>query len=173
MTLGEIFEIAYSLKAFQAWELVKELQTKWGFLGKSYIKERVRSWLAVQLKYNAIVKVNDEPPIFTFPEFLDTWQSFIQKRTCPICDKQFIPAQDKQMFCSEECKKKHYKQYHEQKRKEKGMKTGIKRRWSKKEELLLLKLKNQGLSNSEIASRLGRSKASVIEKYKELTGVRK
>jgi len=173
MTLGEIFETAYTLKAFQMWELQKELEKNWGFLGKSYIKERVKSWLTIQLKYNAVIKVNNKPPIFTFPEFLNIWQECIRKRVCPICEKQFIPTQDKQQFCSEECKKKHYKTYHEERRKKEGMKTGSKKRWSKAEELLLLKLKNQGLSNSEIAKQLNRSTTSVVEKYKQLTGVRK
>ena len=173
MTYGEIFEAAYKLKAFQPWQLQKELEKGWGFLGKSYIKERVKSWLAVQLRHEALVKVNDEPPVFAFPEFVKNWQEFVEKRVCDICGKQFLPLQDKQQFCSEECKQRHYKQYHTERRKKEGMKVGTRRRWTKKEEKMLLQLKAKGYTYKEIAQRLNRTKTAVEEKYKALRGVRK
>lgn len=53
MTHGEIYEIAYRLKAFQIWELVEELMKSWDFLGKKVIKDRVTSWLAIQIKHGS------------------------------------------------------------------------------------------------------------------------
>lgn len=173
MTFGEIYEKAYKMKVFQIWQLVKELEKAWGFLGKSYIKERVRSWLKVQLRAKAVIKVSNEPSIFTFPEFKQKWQTLIEKRTCPICSKEFIPAQDKQMLCSEECKKKHYKTYHKQKREEAGMAVGHKRRWEEEEIQKLVNLKNKGYTYQQIAEKLGRTKISVIEKAKQLRGVKR
>lgn len=173
MTFGEIFATAYELKVFQIWQLSKELEKNWGFLGRSYIKERVRSWLKVQVRAGAVIKVSDDPVVFTFPEFKSNWQELIEKRTCPICSNPFIPSQDKQEFCSEQCKKQHYKQYHKERRTKAGMKTGTKRRWSKEEKSMLLNLKDEGYTYAEIAQKIGRTTTSVIEKYKELKGVRR
>lgn len=173
MTVGEIYAAAYRLKVFQIWQVQKELEKDWGFLGKSYIKERVRSWTATQLRHKALVKVNDDPAIYTFPEFAQNWQEFVEKRTCDICGKEFIPTQDKKQFCSEECKKQHYRKYHEERRKKEGMKTNSKRRWTENEVQKLLQYKMKGLTYGEIAQRLGRTKSAVEEKYKALRGVRK
>jgi len=173
MTVGEIYTAAYKLKVFQIWQVQKQLEKDWGFLGKSYIKERVRSWIATQLRHKTLVKVNDDPTIYAFPEFANSWQNFIEKRTCEICGKEFIPIQAKQMFCSEECKKIHYRDYHEERRKKEGMKTNTKRRWTKGEIQKLIQLKNKGYTYKEIAQRLDRTKTAVEEKYKALRGVRK
>ena len=173
MTYGDIYLKAYPLKVFQIWELVNLLEEDWGFLGKTFIKERVKSWLNVQIRAGAIKQVNKDPAIFAFTEYADNWQSYINKKVCKICGKTFVPNQSKNEFCSETCKKQHYKQYHERRRTAQGMKTGSKRRWKKSEELLLLKLKNEGYTYEQISKHLGRSITSVVEKYKALTGVRK
>ena len=52
------------------------------------------------------------------------------------------------------------------------MKVGTRKRWTKKEERMLLKLKEKGYTYKEIAQRLGRTKTAVEEKYKALKGVR-
>ncbi|NPA53197.1 MAG: hypothetical protein GXO21_00860 [Aquificae bacterium] len=48
-----------------------------------------------------------------------------------------------------------------------------KRRWTDKEVEKLKQLKEKGYTYEEIAKRLNRTKTAVIEKYKQLKGVRK
>ena len=161
---------------------------------KSTIKyggERVRSWLKVQLRVGAVIKVSDEPAIFTFPEFKKKWQIFIEKMICPICGDKFLPKNQQEKYCSENCKakaeynqKKEYKkQYLKQRRdltrkaarrytqKLQNQTQAIKKgRWSE-EEVQILKnayLQKGRLSKKdlvEIALKLGRSYKSVENKY--------
>lgn len=191
MTVGEIFIAAYKLRAFQIWQLTQELEKDWGFLGKSYIKERVKSWIATQLKHKALIKVLDEPAIYTFSEFADFWQELIQKQTCPICNTSFIPKNSQEKYCSKECKakaeyqqKKEYKKQYLKNRKDLSRKASKKYtkklqemtkpvkkgKWSKEElqTLQMAYLQKGKLSKKdlvEIAQKLGRSYKSVENKY--------
>ena len=191
MTLGEIFETAYSLKVFQLWQLQKKLEENWGFLGKAYIKERVKSWLTTQLKYEAVIKVSNNPPIFAFPEFTENWQELIQKQTCSICNTPFIPKNSQEKYCSDSCRakaeyqqKKEYKKKYLRQRKDlsrkaskkyskklQEMTAGTKKgRWSKEElqTLQMAYMQKGKLSKKdlvEIANQLGRSFKSVENKY--------
>ena len=168
MTHGEIYEKAYRLKAFQVWELIEELLKDWGFLGKKFVKDRVKSWLAIQLRHGALVKVSSNPPIFAFPEFAQSWEEYLRYRTCPVCSKEFLPSQPTQELCSPSCRQKHYKAYHRERRKKLRMKLDSKRRWTEEEVRILIQLREEGKSWEEIARALGRGKEGVKDKFKRL-----
>jgi len=168
MTHGEIYEKAYKLKTFQLWELVEELTKEWGFLGKKFVKDRVKSWLAIQLRHGTLLKVSDEPPVFTLPEFARSWKEYLRYRTCPVCGRKFLPSQHTQELCSPSCRQSHYKNYHRERRKKLHMRLDSKRRWTEEEVKILLELREKGKSWEEIARVLGRGKEGVKDKFKRL-----
>jgi len=194
MTAGDVYEKAFYLKVFQIWELVKALEEDWGFLGRSYVKTRVESWVANQFRYGFIKKINNHPPIFAFIEFSNNWKEYVRYKTCPICSSSFIPKNSQEKYCSDQCKARaDYLQKKEKKReylkarkdltrkasnkykaKLQQMTTPRKKgKWSIEEvEFLLNAIKEKGkLSKKdlvEIANELGRSFKSVENKYYSL-----
>lgn len=194
MTFGDVYQKAYKLRVFQIWQLTDELEKDWGFLGRSFVKERVKSWLKTQLKAGTVLKVNKEPPIFTFSEFKSDWIHFLRKKTCLICNEEFIPKNSQEKYCSEKCKsaaeyqqKKEYKKQYLKQRKDLTRKASRnytqrlqqktvatkKGRWTD-EELKILRnayLQKGKLSKKDlvdIAQKLERSFKSVENKYFEV-----
>lgn len=167
MTHGEIYETAYRLKAFQVWELVEELLKNWDFLGRRFVKDRVNSWLALQVRHQAVVKVHSDPPIFALKEFSDCWQSHLRHRTCPVCKKSFLPQKSQTVYCSQKCADKEYA-----KRKWKKLKARRRKpkRWNRQDTELLKKIiREKGKLTTqdfrELAKLLGRTFKSVQHKY--------
>ena len=106
MTWGSIFEIAYRLRAFQMWELIRELHKEHSYLNIQMIRSRVKAFLRVQMFFNVILKVSENPPIFTFSEFKDIWTDFLRYRYCVKCGKAFLPRRYNQKRCSSCAKRK-------------------------------------------------------------------
>ena len=194
MLHADIWEKAYKLKVFQIWELTEEVYKDWeGIFSKKVVKDRVASFVASQLKANALIKVNNEPPIFTFPEFVNEWKKYLRFNICPVCGRSFLPKTPQQVYCSEECrekadyekKKDKKKQYLKQrkdltrkasrkyKQKLQAMTPSKKRgKWEKEElEILKQEYRRKGKLTRQdlvrIAQKLGRSFSSVMHKYYE------
>jgi len=168
MTEGQIWQKMLQKKVFTIGTLMADVPPAI----KPYIKEKIKSLITGQLKLGLIRQINTNPPVFAVR---DATEEDIEKllRTCPICKKQFFPSQFTQEFCSPDCRKKHYQRYHERRRAKEGMKVGSRRRWTQEEIQNLLFLKEKGYTYEEIAQRLGRTTFAVVEKYKQLKGVRK
>jgi len=162
-----ILEKALELKVFQMWELVHELEKDWGFLlTEKQIKDRVRTWIERSLGTGFLIKVADSPPLFAVKRYKKDWQAHLRKRTCPVCGKEFVPAQHTQELCSPGCKREHYKRYHRERRKKLGMKLDSKRRWTPEEVRTAIALRELGKSYKEIALILGRTPEGVKDKLK-------
>lgn len=170
MTEGQIWAVMLKKKVFTPFTVLAEFKPN--PVIKQYLKEKIRNMIVGQLKLGILKQVNDDPPVYAT---LDATEEDFKKlqRKCLSCGKTFYPKQPTQEFCSPECRETHYKQYHEKRRKRAGMRVGSRRRWTPEEERELLKLKEYGYTYAEIAEKLGRTQTSVIEKYKELKGVRK
>ena len=169
MTHGEIYKKAYELKVFQVWELIEELLKEWNFLGRNFIKERVTSWLALQVRHEAVVKVNSNPPIFAIKEFSENWKKYLRYKTCPVCGKEFLPKKSQTIYCSERCANRQYAKRKWQKVKPEGRRH---RKWTQKElEILRETIRKKGrLSTQDIkrlAKTLGRSFKAIQHKYYE------
>jgi len=167
---NEIWAIMVRKKVFTPKEVVEELlNTKYKFLGKSFLRNKVKDFIRQQVKSNSLTQVLDG--IFALTPYSDNWEEYITKRNCVVCNNPFIPLENNHIICSPECKREYYKEYHSKTRRKKGMKP--KRRWTDKEVEKLKQLKEKGYTYEEIAKRLNRTKTAVIEKYKQLKGVRK
>jgi len=171
MLHADIWEKAYKLKVFQIWELTEEVYKDWeGIFSKKVVKDRVTSFVASQIKANALIKVNKRPPVFAFPEFADEWKKYISFNTCPVCGSSFLPQNPQEIYCSKKCANKEYA-----KRKWKKVKppTRQNKPWTDKEILLLKKeIRRKGRLTAkdlrELAQKLGRSFKSVMHKYYEV-----
>ncbi len=170
MTDGQIWAVMLRLKVFTQASVIEKLGVK-SFL-KQYVKEKVRSLITAQVKNGILVVIDESVPVFATQDATkEDIENF--KRTCPICKSTFFPRQPIQEFCSPSCRKKHYQLYHEVRRRKDGMRVGYRRRWTAEDIAKLKKYKQQGYTYQEIAERLGRTKTAVIEKYKQIKGVRK
>ncbi len=168
MTEGQIWQKMLQKKVFTIGSLMADIPPAI----KPYIKEKIKSLITGQLKLGLVKQVSINPPVFAVKEATtEDIERF--KRTCPICKTKFFPAQSVQEFCSPECRKAHYQRYHERRRAKKGMNVGSRRRWKQEEIQKLIQMKENGYTYEEIAQRLGRTTFAVIEKYKQLKGVRK
>jgi predicted nucleic acid-binding Zn ribbon protein len=152
------------LKIFTPWMVLKEINPP-SYL-KQYVKEKIRSLIAGQVKSGILEIYSDNPPVFGLPN--QNIESI--KRTCGICGNRFIPRQDSDQYCSEECEKQYRKRYLEQRRRQKGM--SVKRRYSKEEEKLILDtISKHGLTTEklqELSKKLGRPAESIKSKYKHM-----
>lgn len=174
MMSHHILEKAIELKVFQLWELTEELRRDWDCLyTTAQIKGRVKDWVKNNLESGFLETVSREPLIFAIKDCRENWREHIRYMTCPICGKEFIPTQKVQDFCSQECRKEHYRRYHRKRRKKLGMRLDSKRRWTPAEVERAIALKEQGMSYREIADALGRSPNGVKDKLKRLGVVRK
>ncbi|MEM0326820.1 MAG: DUF2116 family Zn-ribbon domain-containing protein [Desulfurococcaceae archaeon] len=99
---------------------------------KSWLKERIRTLIANQVKYGLLRQAVENPPVFA-----TTWatEEDIRKlyKKCVVCGAEFIPEQQKQIVCSQECKRRYYKNWHRKRREEAGMDVDSKRRWTAEE----------------------------------------
>jgi hypothetical protein len=164
MTEGQIWQVMLRLKVFTPWMVLNELKAP-SYL-KSIYKEKIRSIIAGQLKNGILVEYSQEPPVFGLPN--QDIESI--KRTCGICSNRFIPRQNSDQYCSEECEREYRKRYLEQRRRQKGMTT--KRRYSKEEEKLILDtISKHGLATAilqQLSEKLGRHPESIKSKYKHM-----
>jgi len=167
-TDGKIWEKMLELKVFRIEDIIKALNPPKPLYG--WVKEKVRSLIASQLRLNILRQVVENPPLFATedatPEDIEKY-----KKTCPICNSQFFPKQETQEFCSAECKKNHYKNYHRRRRKAMGMRLDSRRRWTTAELKALEPLLRRNAKKGElenIAKQLSRSKWAVEKKLKTL-----
>ncbi|MEM3426718.1 hypothetical protein [Hydrogenobacter thermophilus] len=167
-TDGRIWATMLELKVFRLEDVVKALNPPSHL--RSWVKERVRSAIAQQLKFNLLRVVVEDPPVYST---IHATEEDIKKfyKQCCVCSKEFIPKQDKQVVCSRECKQLYYRGWHKEHRKELGMAVDTRRRWTKEELKLLEPLLTRQAEKGEyekIAKRLGRGVEAVRFKVKKL-----
>jgi len=164
MTDGKIWEIMLRLRVFTPWMVLKELSPPL-FL-KQYVKERIRSLITAQVKAGILQILNENPPVFAFPgESVERVQ-----RKCGICGKTFIPVQDSDQHCSDECEREYRKRFLEKMRRDKGMEE--RRRYEQwEEELIWETLSRNGCKTAilqELAKRLNRHPEAIKSKFKKM-----
>jgi hypothetical protein len=164
MTDGKIWEIMLRLRVFTPWMVLKELNPP-SFL-RQYVKERIRSLIASQVKAGILQVLNENPPVFGFPG--ESVEKVI--RRCGICGKKFIPTQDSDQHCSDECEKEYRKRFLERMRREKGMEE--RRRYEEwEEELIWETLSRNGCKSAilqELGKRLNRHPEAIKSKFKKM-----
>jgi len=164
MTDGKIWEIMLRLRVFMPWMVLKELNPP-SFL-RQYVKERVRSLIASQVKAGILQVLNEDPPVFGFPG------EPVEKvmRRCGICGKKFIPTQDSDQHCSTECEREYRNRFLERMRREKGMEE--RRRYEPWEEELIWETLSKNGCKTEIlqglAKRLNRHPEAIKSKFKKM-----
>jgi len=164
MTDGKIWEIMLRLRVFMPWQILKELNPP-SFL-RQYVKERIRSLIASQVKAGILQILNEDTPVFGFPG------ESVEKamRKCGICGKKFIPTQDSDQYCSDECEREYRKRFLERMRREKGMEE--RRRYEEwEEELIWETLSKHGCKTAilqELAKRLNRHPEAIKSKFKKM-----
>jgi predicted nucleic acid-binding Zn ribbon protein len=164
MTDGKIWEIMLKLKAFTPWMVLKELNPP-KYL-KQYAKEKIRSLIASQVKAGILQVLNEDPPVFGFPE------EDVEKvmRKCGICGRKFIPTQHSDQYCSDECEKEYRKRFLERMRREKGMEE--RRRYQPwEEEIIWETLSRNGCKSAilqELGKRLNRHPEAIKSKFKKM-----
>ncbi|MFZ8861435.1 MAG: hypothetical protein ACO2PP_13190 [Thermocrinis sp.] len=164
MTDGKIWQVILKLRVFTPWMVLKELNPP-SFL-RSYAKERIRSLINAQTRAGILQVLNEDPPVFGFPgESVEK-----VKRECKICRKKFIPTQDSDQYCSDECEREYRKRLLERLRREKGMKE--RRRYEKWEEELIWETLSKYGCKTEIlqnlAKRLNRHPEAIKSKFKKM-----
>ena len=192
---GAIWKVMVEKKVFTQREIVEELLKNkyYSFLGKSFIKNKVRDFVRQQVLKGSLVQVEDG--IFALIHFAKDWERYISYKECEICSSSFIPKNSQEKYCSDKCKnradylqkKEKKKQYlktrkdltrkasNKYKAKLQQMTSGNKRKgkWTI-EELERLKefIKEKGrltkLELVKIANELDRSFKSVENKYYEI-----
>jgi len=164
MTDGKIWEIMLRLRVFTPWMVLKELNPP-SFL-RRYVKERIRSLINAQVKAGILQVLNEDPPVFGFPgESVEK-----VKRECKICRKKFIPTQDSDQHCSNECEREYRKRFLERMRRDKGMEE--RRRYEEWEEKLIWETLSQyGCKTAilqELARKLNRNPQAIKSKFKKM-----
>jgi predicted nucleic acid-binding Zn ribbon protein len=164
MTDGKIWEIMLRLRVFMPWQILKELHPP-EYL-KQYMKEKIRSLIASQLRAGILQVLNEDPPVFGFPG--EPVEKVMRK--CGICGKKFIPTQHSDQYCSDECEKEYRKRFLERMRREKGMEE--RRRYEEwEEELIWETLSKHGCKTAilqELARRLNRHPEAIKSKFKKM-----
>ncbi len=164
MTDGKIWEAMLKLRVFTPWMVLRELNPP-SFL-RQYVKERIRSLIASQVKAGILQVLNEDPPVFGFPG--ESVEKVMRK--CGICGKKFIPTQDSDQHCSDECEREYRKRFLEKLRRDKGMEE--RRRYEEwEEELIWSTLSQHGCKSAilqELARKLGRKPEAIKSKYKKL-----
>jgi len=165
MTEGQIWSVMLEMKVFTPYMVLEKLNPP-PYL-KGWVKEKIRNLIAQQLKNNILRVVVEDPPVFSTedatPEDIESF-----KRTCPICQRRFFPAQRSQEFCSPECRREHYRNYHRNRRQKLGMKLDSRRRWTEEEVERAVALRKEGKTYREIANILSRTPEGVKDKLKRL-----
>jgi predicted nucleic acid-binding Zn ribbon protein len=164
MTDGKIWEIMLRLRVFMPWQILKELHPP-KYL-KQYMKEKIRSLIASQLRAGILQVLNEDPPVFGFPG--EPVEKVMRK--CGICGKKFIPTQHSDQYCSDECEKEYRKRFLERMRREKGMEE--RRRYEEwEEELIWETLSKHGCKTAilqELARKLNRHPEAIKSKFKKM-----
>jgi predicted nucleic acid-binding Zn ribbon protein len=164
MTDGRIWEIMLRLRVFTPWMILKELNPP-SFL-RQYAKEKIRSLIASQVRAGILQVLNEDPPVFGFPG--ESVEKVMRK--CGVCGKKFIPTQDSDQHCSDECEREYRKRFLEKMRREKGMEE--RRRYEPwEEELIWETLSKHGCKSAilqELARKLGRKPEAIKSKFKEM-----
>jgi len=164
MTDGKIWEIMLRLRVFMPWQILKELNPP-KYL-KQYAKEKIRSLIASQVKAGILQVLSESPPVFGFPG--EPVEKVMRK--CQVCGKAFIPVQDSDQHCSNECEKEYRKRFLKKMRREKGMEE--RRRYEKwEEELIWETLSKHGCKTAilqELSKKLNRNAQAIKSKFKKL-----
>ncbi|MFZ8786651.1 hypothetical protein [Thermocrinis sp.] len=164
MTDGRIWQVMLKLRVFTPWMVLKELNPP-SFL-RQYVKERIRSLIASQVRAGILQVLNEDPPVFGFPG--ESVERVYRK--CNVCGKPFIPVQDSDQHCSSECEREYRKRFLEKKRREKGMKE--RRRYEPwEEEIIWRTLSEHGCKTAvlqELSQRLNRHPQAIRSKYKKM-----
>jgi len=164
MTDGKIWEIMLRLRVFTPWMVLKELHPP-SFL-RQYVKERIRSLINAQVKAGILQVLNENPPVFGFPG--ESVEKVMRK--CGICGKKFIPTQDSDQYCSNECEREYRKRFLEKMRRDKGMEE--RRRYEPwEEELIWETLSRHGCKTAilqELGKRLNRHPEAIKSKFKKM-----
>jgi len=157
-------------KVFTPKDIVKDLEeTKYKYLGKSFIRNKVRDFIKQQLYKATIIAVSEG--IFALKDYAKDWEKYIEKKKCAVCNKDFIPFEEKQIFCSQKCKKEYYKLYHKTKR-HRGKKSRKFQSWQKWEEERLIEVfkPNNYRFNKQkaiqLSKELGRTEEAIKERLK-------
>ncbi|SNZ08256.1 hypothetical protein SAMN06265182_1237 [Persephonella hydrogeniphila] len=164
-----IWSFMVKRKVFTAKDIVKDLEaTKYKYLGKSFLRNKVKDFIKQQLYKATITAVSEG--IFALKDYAKDWEKYIEKRKCAVCDKDFVPFEEKQLFCSKECKKEYYKLYHQTKR-HRGKTSRKFQNWQKwEEEKLIEAFKPDYRFNrqkaSQLSKELGRSEEAIKERLK-------
>jgi predicted nucleic acid-binding Zn ribbon protein len=164
MTDGKIWEAMLKLRVFTPWMVLKELNPP-PYL-KKYTKERIRSLITTQVRAGILQVLNEDPPVFGFPgESVER-----AMRRCNVCGKAFIPVQDSDQYCSDECEREYRKRFLEKMRREKGMEE--RRRYEEWEEKLIWEtLSRNGCKSAilqELAKKLNRHPQAIKSKFKKM-----
>jgi predicted nucleic acid-binding Zn ribbon protein len=164
MTDGKIWEIMLRLRVFMPWQILKELNPP-PYL-KQYAKEKIRSLITSQVKAGILQVINDDPIVFGFPG--ESVEKVMRK--CGICGKKFIPTQDSDQYCSDECEREYRKRFLEKMRREKGMEE--RRRYEEWEEKLIWEtLSKHGCKSAilqELSHKLNRHPEAIKSKFKKM-----
>jgi len=133
---------------------------------KQYAKEKIRSLIASQVKAGILQVLNEDPPVFGFPG--ESVEKVMRK--CQVCGEPFIPVQDSDQHCSNECEREYRKRFLERMRREKGMEE--RRRYEPwEEELIRETLSKHGCKSAilqELARKLGRKPEAIKSKFKKM-----
>lgn len=172
-TDGKIWATMLELKAFKLEDVVKALNPPSHL--RSWVKKRVRSIIAQQLKLNLLRIVVENPPVYST---LYATKEDIKKlyKRCAVCGTEFIPLQNKQISCSKKCKQFYHKRQYSERREKRGMAVGTKKRWTKEELKLLEPLLTRQAERGEyerLAKRLGRGVEAVRFRVKKLRKLRR
>ncbi|WP_457640445.1 hypothetical protein [Persephonella sp.] len=167
---NKIWSFMVRRKVFTPKDIVKDLEgTKYKYLGKAFLRNKVKDFIKQQL-YKATITAVAEG-IFALKDYAPDWEKYIDKRKCAVCNREYVPFEEKQMFCSSFCKKEYYKLYH-QSRRHRG-KTGRKfQKWQKWEEQKLIevfKSDNYRFNRqkaAQLSKELGRSEEAIKERLK-------
>lgn len=164
-----IWSFMVKRKVFTQKDIIKDLEeTKYKYLGKSFLKNKVKDFIKQQLYKATITAVSEG--IFALKEYAQDWEKYIEKKKCYVCSKEFVPFEEKQLFCSVECKKEYYKLYHYTKRNSGKINRKF-QNWQEWEDKRLIETfkpdyRYNKSKAEELAKELGRTPQAIQERLK-------
>ncbi|WP_297456199.1 hypothetical protein [Persephonella sp.] len=165
-----IWSFMVKRKVFTPKDIVKDLEgTKYRYLGKAFLRNKVKDFIKQQL-YKATITAVAEG-IFALKDYAPDWEKYIEKRKCAVCNKDFVPFEEKQIFCSQACKKEYYKLYHRAKR-HRGKKSRKFQTWQEWEEQRLIEVfkpdnyRFNRQKAQQLSKELGRTEEAIKERLK-------
>jgi hypothetical protein len=72
---------------------------------REYVRAKIRSLIAGQVKVGILQVLNYAPPVYGFPG--ESVESIM--RRCDTCGRSFIPKRENHRYCSEKCRRKRRK----------------------------------------------------------------